>query len=661
MLRFRFALVFAGVALGIASACSGPDRNFGADGADGATDVRGTGDGTLDVGDARSACTTDFMCDDRIACTVDHCRDGVCSHDPCPDCCAGGMQCIAGYGCGRAPTPCTMDSECMDAIRCTIDRCRDGRFCEHVSQDGLCATGEICLAALGCIPRPPDRCSADRDCTMNPCLGTWYCDNELGCQFRSLTNCDDGMACTTDTCDNAMGGCRHTPRDNDMDGHADPMCGGDDCDDANAARHPGATEICANGVDENCNMRIDEGCCTPGGTCTTTCGSAGTTTCASGMPGPCMAPTETCNGRDDDCDGMVDNGFACARGAVSMCTTTCGSMNVRTCNPDCTVSPCPIPPETCNGRDDDCDGMVDNGFACPAGSRGSCPTTCGSTGSRTCLGSCAWDACVPPAETCNGVDDNCNAACDEGFTCCARSTRDCTALGFVSGTATCRGDCGGWDTVGCSNCGNRVRDTGEPCDGTDVGTATCPSLGFGGGTLRCTAACTYDTTGCSPCGNARIDPGEQCDTTNLAGQTCASLAMGFTGGTLRCGPLCTFDTTMCTRPFNPTGTWLVSPGVNLYCAFGAVSISFGNLTFTDTGSGLSVSGGGINCMMTGASARVTRMVNVSCMLLGGCNETYALTGTFTDDTHFTGTFTATYSGAGCFGCATRSFPVSGSR
>lgn len=44
----------------------------------------------------------------------------------------------------------------------------------------------------------------------------------------------------------------------DMDG--DGHCRGLDCDDENPHVHPGAAEICGNGVDDNCDGRVDEGC-----------------------------------------------------------------------------------------------------------------------------------------------------------------------------------------------------------------------------------------------------------------------------------------------------------------------------------------------------------------------------------------------------------------
>ena len=50
----------------------------------------------------------------------------------------------------------------------------------------------------------------------------------------------------------------------DADGDGYRWC--DECDDHNAAVHPGAMEICGNGIDDDCNDQIDEGCGTDSGT-----------------------------------------------------------------------------------------------------------------------------------------------------------------------------------------------------------------------------------------------------------------------------------------------------------------------------------------------------------------------------------------------------------
>ncbi len=48
-----------------------------------------------------------------------------------------------------------------------------------------------------------------------------------------------------------------TVTDADGDGYDAESEGGDDCDDGNAAVHPGATEICDNGIDDDCDTYVD--------------------------------------------------------------------------------------------------------------------------------------------------------------------------------------------------------------------------------------------------------------------------------------------------------------------------------------------------------------------------------------------------------------------
>jgi hypothetical protein len=46
-------------------------------------------------------------------------------------------------------------------------------------------------------------------------------------------------------------------------------------------------------------------------------------------------------------------------------------------------------------------------------------------------------------------------------------------------------------------CGNDDIDSGEQCDGDNLGGATCSSLGEGEGELACGPACYFDVSGCT--------------------------------------------------------------------------------------------------------------------------------------------------------------------
>ena len=193
-------------------------------------------------------------------------------------------------------------------------------------------------------------------------------------------------------------------------------------------------EIC-NGIDDNCNGSVDENvpqCCEPNDTMD--CGSS-TGTCTAGIQtcdsernwGACFdesgqpvvqAQTEICNGEDDDCDGDVDETFAlsvpCEQGRGE-----CRASGVTVCNEHGTSVVCgaelgEAEDEICDGLDNDCDGAVDEGVTEECGDDiGACRH-----GLRYCMngvfGPCLG-ATEPSEETCNGVDDDCNGDTDENF------------------------------------------------------------------------------------------------------------------------------------------------------------------------------------------------------------------------------------------------------
>lgn len=157
------------------------------------------------------------------------------------------------------------------------------------------------------------------------------------------------------------------------------------------------------------------------------------------------------------------------------------------------------------------------------------------------------------------------AACAQGGT--VTGSGDDAADGGSTADGNGANAPGGSDTGGegpSGICADGQINSGEDCDGTNLGGATCTSLGMGfsGGSLSCSNSCRFDTSSCTSsqsCGNTVIDAGEVCDGGNLAGETCAT--QGFDGGTLACNGSCTgFDTAGCSDSCTSTNLFATNGG-----------------------------------------------------------------------------------------------------
>ena len=407
---------------------------------------------------------------------------------------------------------CVTDDDCPSDYQCGATEGPDGETLQCLPGSDSC----ICLGDQNGVSDP---CIIEND--FGKCFGETLCDGANG-----WTDCSASTP-TEEVCDGL---------DNNCDGEKDGGLMGNPCEQTNEFGTCTATELCAgeegwtcpalepsldlcDGEDNDCDGEIDEDEAELG----TDCDSAededlcenGTLTCVEGDL-TCLddAPvTEDCNGFDDDCDGLVDEDFPDddGDGMANCVDDDSDNDGIADDDDNCPVIPnddqtnsdedefgdacdddddndgtedgadCapkdasvfPGQPETCNGKDDDCDDQTD-----PAGSEG-CKfwyidadgdsfgfdglnqCVCGAGGTVPFTASLGGDCndsdpdANPMAEEfCDGVDNDCDDDIDDyGATGCALRYNDKDEDGFgVSYEKKCV--CGGKDTYTASEAGD---------------------------------------------------------------------------------------------------------------------------------------------------------------------------------------------------------------
>ena len=284
--------------------------------------------------------------------------------------------------------------------------------------------------------------------------------------------------------------------------------------DANGCEcSPTGSEIC-DGKDNDCNGAVDDGL--PAlGSCGQDTGECqrGVLVCRNGVAvceGAVDPTTETCDGKDNDCTGTADDNLPPSLGAcgsnVGECQT--GTVVCRNGQPACTGQVGPTA-EACDGRDNDCDGNIDNGLT---GSQGSCGTDVGecTAGQLLCQNgqlNCVGRVDAQP-EVCDGLDNDCSGTPDDNLPMvlgiCGSDVGECQVGTILceNGSEVCRGNtgpaaetCDGKD----NNCNGTADDNvpGFPgtC-GTDTGECQTGTLTCQLGVQVCSGAINPDTEYC---------------------------------------------------------------------------------------------------------------------------------------------------------------------
>ena len=353
---------------------------------------------------------------------------------------------LEGWSDCNAPTP-------VDEICDGVDNDCDGGVdeglpvtqpCAASNEFGTCDDVELCLGNQGWVCQATQPALEACDFADNDCDGVVDEGFLVGGKYVTDDHCGTCNNPCGDAIDFATGVCDPS--------YATPKCVVGQCEDGYFQVSP-----------FQCVLPPD-----------TTCQPCSTAQDCFGAPCVDIDGQSRCAIECDD-DGDCDDGNACEAvdGSGTLCVPETGScecnsftagtkracsatngigtcLGFETCDPVDGWSACDAmmpAEEACDGLDNDCDGMLDDGLPLTipcdeSNGFGTCE------GLATCSGTQGWvcDAMVPLAESCNGIDDDCDGSVDEDFKNgdgdyavfghCGQCNLSC-AGGFPNATAWC--------------------------------------------------------------------------------------------------------------------------------------------------------------------------------------------------------------------------------
>lgn len=288
-----------------------------------------------------------------------------------------------------------------------------GGPCTVDGAQGQCKAGHWKCTAQG------RRCISDTKPSIELCDGADNdCDGKVDNIVKNIPLCEQQKG----VCHNARKEC-------------DGINGWKKCTPSSYGPSYQAKETLCDGKDNDCDGHVDNGLQAPlckyqKGICkgkVKRCnGRAGWSTCTSIEYGLDYKTTELCDNKDNDCNGQVDENVTqpCYSGPPGTAGKGLCKQGIRTCTQGqwsvtCTHQVVPQK-EICDNKDNDCDGQIDEHitrscFTAPIIVRPPCKTGIQSCSagvwSKACLGQI-----LPKKESCNGLDDDCDGLIDNNLT-----------------------------------------------------------------------------------------------------------------------------------------------------------------------------------------------------------------------------------------------------